>query len=126
MKKLFMGVVGIAVAIGLAACSSDATVVSQNLSTAADNFEIPRRVVLYNGITDAYIQTVEGYCSLGPSTTGDVAVTCKTSTGYVKHIWTLGDNVTVFSEQLLDADVSTQHYRVLFKPSEIIPSIGLN
>ena len=32
-------------------CSDDAQVASHNLSKAADNFEIDRRIVFYNGIT---------------------------------------------------------------------------
>jgi len=30
----------------------DATVVSDNISKAADNFEVNRRIVMFNGITD--------------------------------------------------------------------------
>ena len=33
-------------------CSSDADVASENLSKAADNFEVNRRIVMFNGITD--------------------------------------------------------------------------
>jgi hypothetical protein len=111
-----------AVAItGLAACS-DADVASRNLSQAADNFEVPRRVVLYNGITDAYIQEVKGFCSRGNADTGnEVTITCKTPTGFVKHMWILGDNQLVFVEQLQDVKVGTDFYTVNFKPSVIIP-----
>ena len=114
-------------ALALAGCSSDADVASRNISTAADNFEVPRRVVLYNGITNEYIQTVEGFCSLGNhDDEGEVSVTCKTDKGFVKHIWKLGDNVTVFAEQLVDVAVSTQFYKVRFKPTAIVPDIELN
>lgn len=111
-----------AVAIsGLAACS-DADVASRNLSQAADNFEVPRRVVLYNGITDAYIQEVKGFCSRGNNDTGnEVTITCKTPTGFVKHMWILGDNQLVFVEQLQDVKVGTDFYTVNFKPSVIVP-----
>ena len=33
----------------------DAIVVSQNISKAADNFEVTRRIVFYNGITGDYM-----------------------------------------------------------------------
>lgn len=37
----------------LTACmDDDATVVSDNISKAADNFEVNRRIVMFNGITD--------------------------------------------------------------------------
>ena len=113
----------VAVAIsGLAACS-DADVASRNLSKSADNFEVPRRVVLYNGITDQFIQEVKGLCSMGNSDAyPEVTITCKRGPGqFIKHMWTLSDNVTVFVEQLQNVDVSTDFYQVNFKPSVIIP-----
>lgn len=107
---------------GLAACS-DADVASRNLSKSADNFEVPRRVVLYNGITDQFIQEVKGLCSMGNSDRyPEVTITCKRGPGqFIKHMWTLSDNVTVFVEQLQNVDVSTDFYQVNFKPSVIIP-----
>ncbi|HYJ20826.1 MAG TPA: hypothetical protein VEW07_02235, partial [Solirubrobacterales bacterium] len=50
--------------IALAACGdSDADVASHNLSKAAEQFEIERRVVFFNGITDKYLLLIEGLCS---------------------------------------------------------------
>ena len=46
--------------LGVTGCSSDADVVSENLSKAADNFEVQRRVVFYNGISGEYILVVGG------------------------------------------------------------------
>jgi hypothetical protein len=106
---------------GLAACS-DADVASTNLSRAADQFEINRRVVFYNGITDSYMLTIEGLCALGNAD----SVTCKTGpAAYKKHFLGLSDNVTYFVEQIDAASVDTYHYRVIFKPSVIIPDIDL-
>lgn len=39
-------------ALGILAGCTDAEIASQNLSKAADMFEIDRRIVFYNGITD--------------------------------------------------------------------------
>lgn len=50
--------------LALAGCT-DADRASQNLSTAADNFEVQRRIIFYNGITGEYMLTIEGLCSLG-------------------------------------------------------------
>ena len=106
---------------------NDADVVSRNLSRSADQFEIDRRVVFYNGITGEYMLTIEGKCSLGNyDRAGQISITCKTSdTGYKKHFLGLSDNVTYFVEQLDGQNVSTYHYRVVFKPSVIIPDIDL-
>ena len=56
------------VAMGIGGCMDDAHMASRNLSKAADNFEIVRRVVFYNGITDSYMLTIEGLCSIKDAT----------------------------------------------------------
>jgi hypothetical protein len=113
-----------AVLMLLTGCS-DADVASRNLSKSADMFEINRRIVFYNGITGAYILTVEGLCSLGNyDTARELTVTCKTGEdAYKKHFLGLSDNVTFFAEQLEASNVSAYHYRVVFKPEVIIPDI---
>lgn len=106
-------------------CASDADVASQNISVAADNFEVARRIVFYNGITNDYILTIEGLCSLGNAdAAGELTVTCKTGpTSYKKHFLGLSDNVTYFAEQIEGSKVDGYHYRVLFKPASIIPDV---
>lgn len=124
MKKLTVLALGLA-AIGLAACDDDARVASQNLSKAADNFEIARRIVFYNGITGDYMLSIEGYCSQEPLE-HRLAVTCKTGPGqYKKHFLGLSNNVTYFSEQVQPANASVSFYRVTFKPSTILPDINV-
>ena len=113
--------------IGTLGGCNDADVASSNISRAADNFEVMRRVVFYNGITGEYILQIEGYCSLGNNDTAQrMSVICKTSaTEFKKHFLGLSHNVTFFAEQLSAAKASTHHYRVVFKPSVIIPDIEL-
>lgn len=109
---------------GLSSCT-DADVASQRLSKQADNFEIQRRVVFYNGITGDYILELRGLCSLGNfDSSGQLSVTCKTGPNeYKKHFLGLSDNVTFFSEQIQGSFADVYHYQVTFKPSVIIPSI---
>ena len=109
----------------LAGCQNDADVASRNLSIAADNFQIARRVVFYNGITGDYMLEVKGLCSLGNADKNrELTITCKTGPGiYKKHFLGLSDNVTYFVEQLEDAGASTSQYKVTFKPTTIIPDI---
>lgn len=109
----------------LAACSSPADIASENLSKAADAFEINRRIVFFNGITDTYLLSVEGRCSLGNyDKDRELSVTCKVGPNeYKKHFLGLSDNVSYFVEQLEGVDVSTYHYRVFFRPKTIVPDI---
>lgn len=120
MKKIITAVV--AGVLILSACSNtDADVASENLSKAADQFEIQRRIVFLNGITDTYMLTIEGLCSITDEL-NQLEVTCKTGKNeYKKHFLGLSDNVSYFVEQMESADVSTSRYRVVFKPSTLIP-----
>jgi len=129
MRKFWLGLMAVTcLAAGVAACERDADVASRNLSYAADQFQIMRRVVFYNGITGEYMLTIEGLCSLdNNSTSVQLALTCKTGPDtYKKHFLGLSDNVTYFVEQLEPKGVSVYHYKVSFKPSTIIPDIDLN
>ena len=131
MKKTAIRTIAVALLIlslGLVACTTnDADVASANLSKAADQFEVLRRVVFYNGITGEYILTIEGFCSLGNNDPPrELSVTCKLGEGqFKKHFLGLSDNVTYFAEQLESENVSTGHYRVVFKPSTIVPDIEI-
>lgn len=123
MKKLIFA---LACCAAVAACN-DANVASRNLSTAADNFQIERRIVFYNGITGDYMLSIEGLCSLGnKDKEKELSVTCKVGpSSYKKHFLGLSDNVTYFVEQIDSADVSAYHYKVIFKPSVIVPDISI-
>ena len=114
------------VALSLAACS-DADIASENLSKAADNFEVNRRIVFYNGVTGDYILVIEGLCSLGNADPAQkLTVTCKQGDGkYKKHFLGLSDNVTFFAEQIESSTVDPYHYRVIFKPQSVIPDIEM-
>jgi hypothetical protein len=124
----YLGRASIASAIGLLLVScTDADVASSNLSKAADNFEVNRRFVAINGITDKYLLVVEGRCSLGNSDTSlRMSITCKTGPNeFKKHIVGLSDNVTFIAEQLEPIDVKTYHYRVTFKPDALLPAFDV-
>jgi len=125
MKKslrVLLATVAIAVLTG---CARQADVASNNLSVAADNFEVMRRIVFYNGITGDYILTIEGLCSLGNNDDpGELSVTCKVGPNeFKKHFLGLSDNVTYFAEQIDSLEADVYHYRVIFRPSTILPDI---
>lgn len=124
LKHLILAAAG-SLALMAGSCDPAADVASRNLSKAADNFEITRRVVFYNGITDSYMLTIEGKCSLGNhDSVGELTVTCKTGpNAFKKHFLGLSDNVTYFVEQVDAANVSTYHYRVVFRPQSVLPDL---
>lgn len=113
------------VSLLITSCSNDAQVASANLSVDADNFQVNRRIVFYNGITDNYIMTIEGACSITvDSTDRKLDVICKIGNdSYKKHYLGLSDNVTYFIEQLEPVKASAYRYKVIFKPSVVVPDI---
>jgi len=104
-------------ALTLSGCMQDADVASHNLSRAA---------VFYNGITDSYMLTIAGLCSIkADGMDKQLEVTCKTgSETFRKHFLGLSDNVTYFVEQTGDAKVGVYHYEVTFRPQSIIPDVN--
>lgn len=113
----------------LAGCNpfaTDADRASENVSKAADQFQVLRRIVFYNGITDQYLLTIEGYCSLGNfDSERELTVTCRVPGGYKKHFLGLSDNVTYVVEQIDAVNVSVDHYKVIFKPEAIVPDVEI-
>lgn len=126
--KRYIYVLGLSVLIlALGGCQREADIASRNVSVAADQFEVDRRVVFFNGITDKYLLLIEGRCSLGNNDQpGELTVTCKVAEGqYKKHFLGLSDNVSYFVEQMEAAQVDVYHYRVIFRPTTIIPDVDV-
>lgn len=117
-------VASLAALLVVTGCSTDAEVVSANLSVEAGNFQIDRRIVFYNGITGTYILVIEGKCQVDHAY--KLSVICKTGhDAYKKHYLGLSDNVTYFSEQLESHGASEYRYKVIFKPESIVPDVEL-
>lgn len=127
MKGLLFVLTVFALALLIVGCTTEADVASVNVSKAADQFEVTRRIVFYNGINGDYILVIEGLCSLGNyDKSGELSVTCKVGpASYKKHFLGLSDNVTYFAEQIEAVKADVYHYRVIFKPSVIIPNIEI-
>ena len=126
-KKIILTLLVLGCSLSLFGCT-DADMASRNLSKDADMFKVNRRIVFYNGINGDYILSIEGFCSLGyDRTPTELNLTCKVGeNSYKKRFLGLSDNVTYFAEQLESKDVSISNYKVIFKPSAIIPDIDLH
>lgn len=125
MKKILAPALIATAALVLTGCSDDAQVADRNLTRAADNFEVYRQISFINGITDEYLLTIEGRCSINDDG-NQLEVICKTGPDEIKkHFLGLSDNVTYVAEQLEPVDADEYRHRVTFKPEQIIPSIDL-
>jgi hypothetical protein len=118
----------VAGATGLAACGSNADQVSQNISTEAEQFNVQRRIVGVNGITDKVEFVVEGRCSVerGVSMADTLDVICRYGPrDYRKNYIGLSDNTFFIVTQLKGIKVSEYHTKVVLKPTSIVPNLDL-
>lgn len=131
-KKLALALIAVLSVAGLSACnpfSSDADIAAQNISKAAEQFEVNRRIVFFNGITDKYLLEIQGLCSVETGSSalaGSLEVTCKVGPSkFKKHFLGLSDNVSYLVEQIDGISTSVYHYKVIFKPTAIVPDFDL-
>ncbi|WP_104086540.1 hypothetical protein [Arthrobacter sp. GMC3] len=123
-KKSAMIATALTAILLMAGCSSDAKTASDNLSKAADQFEVQRKIVGINTRTGDYLFYVEGRCSIERA--GDLIVTCKQGPNeYRKHYIGQATDVAWVSTQMEAIDVSVYHTRVVIKPEGLIPAIDL-
>jgi len=114
----------------LASCTSAADTASQNVSAAADNFEVERRIVGINLRTGETLFLVEGACSL--TRDGDLVVICKTGSNpdtFTKNYFGLGpnggDGVTYVSTQLGPVQASQFRTRMILRPTTVLTNFDL-
>ena len=100
--------------ISLSSCTA-ASNVNHNLTQAADNFQIARRITVYNARTDLIVMEMEGYMSLSNSETNELIVTCKTGDNkYKKNYVYLNDYVIYVVEDISGTVTDPYHYKVHF------------
>jgi hypothetical protein len=113
--------------LGAACTDSEADTANKNLSKAAENFEVPRRIVGINGITDEALFVVEGFCSYEVPGNGTFEAICKNEDGSIERTTLyLSDNVTFVSTQLRGVKVDLFNPRIIFRPETIIPNFDLS
>jgi hypothetical protein len=128
-KAIIAGAGILALGASLTACGpgqSDSEKASQNLSTAADNFEITREIRGVNTRTGKDLFVVTGRCSIDRQPQ-DYVVTCKHGPNdYRKHFLSRSNDTFIVTAQLEGADVSVYHTRIIIKPENLTPEIELS
>lgn len=128
MKKLITLILCIIVlgtcCLGFASCTA-ANNVNHNLSQAADNFEVLRKITVYNARTDLIVMEMEGYMSLSNSSTNELVVTCMTGENeYRKNYIYLNEYVIYVVEDITGVTTDPYHYKVHFYTA--LPDIDVN
>lgn len=126
-KKILCLGLGVVMMLGsLTGCSweNEADVVSRNISTEADNFNIYRRVVVINNQSDETLLEFEGWCSIESNMNKNrLEITYRVGEGqYYKDYVGLNDRTTYVITQVDGANVDKYHYEWLYhSQGDLIP-----
>ena len=123
MNKIYTILATSVFALALTGCNDDATVARHNMTKAADNFELMRRIVFYNVRLGQNVVTVEGKCSIEYGS-GRAEYICKVGDGkYIRNFLSDSNDIVAIVEQMDSVPVNVYHFRRTFKPQTIIPDI---
>lgn len=124
MKKLFVFILALVMVVTLfAACETQATRVSYNLSQEADNFNNVRQVTVINCLQGDVLFQMTGKISITADTADNqLEIIVEDENGnYKKHFIGLSDNVTYVVEDITSGDVSNYRYTLNFNPKMWLP-----
>lgn len=123
-KKIIALGMAVIIALGMAACGTEASRVNYNLTQQADNFNVVRQLTVINCIEGDVLFQMTGKMSI----TADMAdnqleIIVEDDGTYVKHFVGLSDNVTYIVEDLNLGDnaVSKYKYTLNFNPNMWLP-----
>lgn len=89
--------------------------VNHNLSQAADNFQVLRKITVYNARTDLVILEMEGYMSISNNGASELVVTCMTGPSqYKKNYIYLNEYVIYVTQDISGTSTDPYHYKVHF------------
>lgn len=125
MKKIIcILMITFTVLVGFASCTA-ADNVNYNLSQSADNFEVARKITVYNARTDLIVMEMEGYMSISNNSSSELVVTCKTGASeYKKNYVYLNEYVIYVVEDISGTTTDPYHYKVHFYGA--MPDININ
>lgn len=124
MKKIIYGILIAVAMLAFVSCTA-ADNVNHNLSQAADNFEVMRKITVYNARTDLIVMEMEGYMSLSNNSTSELVVTCKTGASqYKKNYVYLNEYVIYVVEDITGTSTNPYHYKVKFYGA--LPDVDIN
>jgi hypothetical protein len=125
MKKIVAVLLVIMCLVGCLTGCSEAANVNHNLSQAADNFQVIRKITVYNARTDLIIMEMEGAMSLSNTSTSELVVTCMTGPNtYKKNYIYLNEYVIYVVEDITGTVTDPYHYKIHFYTA--IPDIDIN
>lgn len=125
MKKFIVMVLTLMMIVSCLTGCSEADNVNHNLSQAADNFQVTRKITVYNARTDMIIMEMEGCMSISNNSTSELVVTCMTGPNqYKKNYVYLNEYVIYVVEDITGTVTDPYHYKIHFYTA--LPDIDIN
>ena len=125
MKKICAILLVILCLVGCLTGCTEAENVNYNLSQAADNFEVARRITVYNARTDMIIMEMEGLMSISNNGASELVVTCRTGQNeYKKNYVYLNEYVIYVVEDITGTVTDPYHYKIHFYTA--LPDVDIN
>lgn len=128
MKKILIVLLILALAVGcLTGCAEglglrESERVAYNISKEADNFNVTRRLTVFNIRTDTVLMQMTGNFSIKNEGSDELSVIVEVEKGtYQKHFVYLNDYTMYTVEDLSGADVSPYSYELEFLPQMLKP-----
>lgn len=120
-KRILLTILALMMVVVLSGCMTEAEKVSHNVSKEADNFNVTRRVTVFNIRSDKVLLEIIGNLSV-QSSSGDIDIIVETSPGnYKKHFVRLNSWTAYVVEDVSGAFVDKYHYEVNFLPEMLVP-----
>lgn len=95
--------------------------VTHNLKRQADDFNIRRRITVFNTRTDTPIMQITGLLSVSTDEDNDLNITIEQGPGeYVLNYAHLSQDTTYIVEQIETKDVSKYAYEIVFYPKQLV------
>lgn len=122
-KKIILIVMVIIMALSMASCvEREADKVSYNIGKEADNFNVVRRITVFNIRTDTVLMQMTGKMSLQNNSSNELVVLVEVEKGiYQKHFIYLNEYTMYTVEDLNGTEVSPYSYELEFLPQTLQP-----
>lgn len=120
-KRIVCVVLCVLMALSLCGCR-ERYAVSHNVSKEADNFNVMRRITVFNIRTDTVLMQMTGYFALENNDSNELVVLAEVEKGvFQKHFIYLNDYTMYTVEDLNGTEVSAYSYELEFLPQMLQP-----
>jgi hypothetical protein len=118
-KKLVAIMLAVVLMLALVGCE-EASVVSQNISKEADNFNVCREIIVVNVRDNTILYTLRGYFSLKNEGNNELCIISEVGNGvYKKDFIYLSEWTTYVCTDLTGAKVDRFHYELNILPQMV-------